>query len=413
MCDCVVALNRATAAGKTLFGKNSDREADEPQPVVALPGAEHPPGARARCTYIEIPQVRETAGVLGTGPFWCWGLEQGVNEYGLAIGNECVFTHEELELPPEGLLGMDLVRLGLERARTARGAVDVMTALIERFGQGGPGWMHKSLGYSNGFLIADEREAWSLQTSSRRWAAKRMPELGAITNQPSIRDDWELVSDDAERFAIERGWWSPDQGRLDFEAAYWSTRLFGPFGTEGRLRRSTALLEKARGGLTESDLFRLLRDHGGQTVPPAAEKTEEAYYTLCAHNEVQGDTNASLVVAPERRTHWFALATPCTSVFLPLSLDGKVPETLTIGAEQPDPRSAWWTFKRLQQLVEQDFANRLPRVREAFDALEARWLGWEDTPADATGRMEEATARALETCHRLLRDLEGARTSGE
>jgi secernin len=299
---------------------------------------------------------------------------------------------------------MDLVRLGLERARTARGAVDVVTDLIQRFGQGGKGWMHIPFGYSNGFLIADASEAWTLQSSSRRWAARRMADLGAISNHISIRADWDLRSDDAEPYAIERGWWSGDRGRLDFEAAYRSTRLFGAHGSEGRLRRSIALLEARRGRLGERDLFALLRDHGGPRVPQPAEKTEEAYFTICAHNDVQQDTTASMVVASDRRTRWFALAAPCTSPYVPLFLEGKVPDALTHAGEKSDERSAWWRFKQLQRAVEEDFAARLPRVREAFDRLEAEWLEQAD-PSDPTARMEEASSRALETCDRLLRAL--------
>ncbi|MEE8557526.1 MAG: C69 family dipeptidase [Myxococcota bacterium] len=404
MCDCVVALDRATARGTTLFGKNSDREKDEAQPVRSFPQAEHAAGVTVRCTYIEVPQVRETAAVLGTGPFWCWGLEQGLNEHGVVIGNNTVFTHEELELPDEGLLGMDLLRLGLERARTARQAVEIIAELIERFGQGGKGWMHIPLAYSNAFLIADREEAWTLQTSSRRWAARRITDLGATSNQLSIEEDWDLLSEDAERFAVDHGWWSPESGRLNFKRAYRSTRLLPPVFSEGRLRRSTALLEAARGQTKEADVFALLRDHGGTLAPAAAERDQEAYFTLCAHNEVQGDTTASMVVALDRPICWTALGSPCTSPYLPLLLEGQVPPELMSGGKEPDGRSAWWAFKRLQQHVEEDF-GRLARVRDAFDPLEAEWLSWA-APLDApTERMAEATARALETCHSLLREL--------
>jgi dipeptidase len=405
MCDCVVALDGATARGATLFGKNSDRETDEAQPIRHFPAAEHARGAGVQCTYIEVPQVRETAAVLGTGPYWCWGLEQGVNEHGVAVGNNSVFTHEELELPDTGLLGMDLVRLALERARTARQAVEILGKMIEQFGQGGKGWIHIPLPYSNAFLIADASEAWVLETSSRRWAARRFEEIGATTNQLSIGEDWELVSEDAEPFAIDRGWWSSKRGRLDFAGAYRSQRLLQPVFSEGRLCRSTALLEACRGTTTEADLFSLLRDHGGPTVPPPAERSEEAYFTLCAHNEIQGDTAASMVLALDRPTCWIALSSPCTSVFLPLSLHGELPGALTRGDKEPDPKSAWWIFKQLQRCVEEEFEDRLPRVREAFDPLEAEWLGWENPSDSPAERMEEATARALETCHDLLRAL--------
>jgi dipeptidase len=406
MCDCAVAVGAAAARGSPIFAKNSDRESEEAQPVRKLERREHPTGAPVRCTYLEIPQVRETAAVLGSGPFWCWGLEHGVSEHGLVIGNEAVFTREELELPEQGLLGMDLVRLGLERCASAAEAVRTIGDLIERHGQGGKGWMHIDLGYSNGFLLADAREAWTLQTSSRRWAARRVRDLEAVTNQPSIGSDWDLASEDAESFALERGWWGRDRGRLDFESAYRSTRLFAAVGSEGRLRRNREALEAQRGRLAEREMFALLRDHGGALVPQPADKSDEAYYTICAHNEVQGDTAASLVVAQDRSTRWLSLTTPCTSVFLPLSVDGKVPGILERGGGEPSDDSAWWRFKRLQRATELDFAARLPRVREAFAPLEEAFLAEESSAGDPSARMEAATFRALEVADDLLRSFD-------
>ena len=405
MCDCAVALSPVTARSSVIFGKNSDRERDEAQPIRQLPAAEHTAGARVRTTYIEIPQVRQTAAVLGSGPFWIWGLEQGVNEHGVAIGNESVFTHEELELPAEGLLGMDLVRLGLERSRSAHQAVAVITELIERHGQGGNGFQHGRLSYSNGFLIADRREAWSLQTSSRHWASKRISELETLSNHPSIGSDWEALSADAESFACERGWWDSGRGRFDFEAAYRSTRLLPADFSDGRRGRSRSLLNERAGEIDERDFFRLLRDHGGRSpIPPGEDKTDASYYTLCAHNDVQQHSTASMVAPLDRSITWFALATPCTSVYLPLSVVGRVPAPLLVGGAEPTDASAWWQFKQLQLLTEADYAKRQPCVREAFAPLEEEWLSEAARPCDAaqaTARMEEACARALETVRKL------------
>src|SRR5262245_54807440 len=90
-CDSLVALGNATADGAVLFAKNSDRPAVECQPLVQLPAARHPAGARVRCQYIEIAQVRETARLIGSRPYWLWGFEHGMNEHGVAIGNHTVF----------------------------------------------------------------------------------------------------------------------------------------------------------------------------------------------------------------------------------------------------------------------------------------------------------------------------------
>ncbi len=113
MCDSLVALGSHTSLGATLFAKNSDRSLGECQPLLQLPAAIHPRGARLRCTHIEIPQVAESYRVMGHSPWWVWGFEHGVNEYGVAIGNQTVFSKEPVEAEP-GLIGMDLVRLGLE-----------------------------------------------------------------------------------------------------------------------------------------------------------------------------------------------------------------------------------------------------------------------------------------------------------
>ena len=119
-----------TAAGATLFAKNSDRKQGECQPFVQFPAALHPRGATVRCTHTTIPQVAETYRVMGHSPWWVWGFEHGVNKYGVALGNHTVFSREPVEKAP-GLIGMDLVRLGLERGRDAREALEIIAALVE------------------------------------------------------------------------------------------------------------------------------------------------------------------------------------------------------------------------------------------------------------------------------------------
>lgn len=70
MCDTFVAPGNTTADGSILFGKNSDREANEAQVVVSYPAADYSTGGRLKCTYIEIPQVARTHAVLLSKPFW-------------------------------------------------------------------------------------------------------------------------------------------------------------------------------------------------------------------------------------------------------------------------------------------------------------------------------------------------------
>ncbi len=386
MCDCLVAVGMETADGTTLFGKNSDRPERECQPFVQLTAAAHAPGSMLRCTHVAIPQVPETYAVMGHSPWWVWGFEHGVNEHAVAIGNETVFSKEPIEETP-GLIGMDLVRLGLERGRNAREALEVMAALLERHGQGGPAFAPDGAGYHNGFLVADPHEAWVLQTSNRRWAARRV-RRDAISNHLSLGRDWEIGSKDLEGFARSRGWWS-SEGRIDFAAAYRNPGVPGRI-SEGRLARSRALLARAR-RLPRPELEAILRDHGpgGPVRLPGSTPDDEAYYTLCMHSEPVGTTTASLV-APLSRTPeaapwpvWISFATPCTGIFLPVYLHGLIPAELARGGAQPDERSAWWVLKTLQDAAAADFPGTTPRLREAWKEVETRV---EAERADAEGR---------------------------
>src|SRR5687767_3678428 len=172
MCDTWVALPDATRTRQVIFAKNSDRPIFDCQPLLLRPRQSWPAGSRVATTYVELPQAATTYTHLGSGPYWCWGYETGLNEHGVIIGNEAVFTktfraaaqaHEAGQGPALGLLGMDLIRLALERAATARAAVALMGQLIETYGQFGsglPGQGHRTGGYDNSFIVADPAEAW-------------------------------------------------------------------------------------------------------------------------------------------------------------------------------------------------------------------------------------------------------------
>ncbi len=189
MCDTLVALPSATGTGATLFAKNSDRPPDEAQDVRWFaPRVDH---AVTRTTHIEVPALDGTTrGCLLSVPRWCWGAEHGVNDAGVAIGNEAIYTTLDPRPAPPALMGMDLVRLGLERADSARGALDVMVALLEQHGQGGtghdPAGRRGELAYWSSFLIADAAEAYVLETSGREWASEQVVQARAISNRTTI-----------------------------------------------------------------------------------------------------------------------------------------------------------------------------------------------------------------------------------
>ena len=173
MCDTFVVLGGLAASGCTMLAKNSDREPNEAQYLTRVAARDHAPGSTVRCTYVELPQAAHTHAVLGSRPWWMWGFEHGVNEHGLAIGNEALFSRLPASTEP-GLLGMDLLRLTLERAASAEEGLAVLTGLLERHGQSGRTSATREASYHNSFVLADAAEAWILETAGRHWAARRV-----------------------------------------------------------------------------------------------------------------------------------------------------------------------------------------------------------------------------------------------
>jgi secernin len=313
-CDTFVALPPATSDGSIVFGKNSDRPASEVQEVISFPAADHLPGSKLHCTYIDIPQVEHTYAVVLSRPSWIWGAEMGANEHGVVIGNEAVwtkFTGEE-ESRKESLIGMDYLRLGLERAKSAEEALKVITCLLANHGQGGrcfedPDWAN--VVYCNSFLIADRTEAWVLETAGRNWAAERVKSgIRNISNVLSIGVHIDLMSEGLVDVACRNGWWNIDKdGPLDFTKAF-SLDLEA---NDGRMMAGKTLLENLSkdGKFDVMSMFHVLRDTDScicLTGPSSA--TVGSQVSRLPH-----DTHKPAI-------HWFtATPNPLASVFKPFT----------------------------------------------------------------------------------------------
>lgn len=399
MCDTMVALPAATRSGATIFAKNSDRERNEGQPVEWHTRASHPPGAMLRATWIAIPQAAETHAVLLSRPFWCWGAEIGANEHGLVVGNEAV----RATIPPsreKALIGMDLVRLALERAATAAEGVAVLTGLLERHGQGGDcGHLVESF-YDNAFMLADAREAFVVETIGRMWAVERVAGFRAISNALSIprggiwREGGGLVAQ-----AVAAGLCT-GAADLDMGAALRDPAREAVSHGMLRCGRATGLLARDAPGLEVRHLKAILRDHGAAAEGDAGwHPARTVGRTICMHagaGERRGQTTGSMVSelrADGTALHWItATAAPCLSVFRPV-LPGLLPD------HGPAPRdeagaSLWWRHERLHRAAEcGDFAAALAAFAPARDALEARFRGRIEEVAGA-GRAAQAEAVA-------------------
>lgn len=226
-----------------------------------FPAATHPAGSMLECTFIRIPQVEQTLAVVLSKPAWMWGAEMGANERGVCIGNEAVWTREPV-VSGEALLGMDLVRLGLERGDSAWAALTVITELLEQHGQGGQCREDpEPFSYHNTFLLVDRSEAWVLETAGRLWVAQNVSEgVKNISNQLTIRTEMCAEHPELRSLAQAQGWWD-GQGPFDF------SQVFGPENPPARMelakqryKGGTELLRHHQGSVTAEVMMSILRD---------------------------------------------------------------------------------------------------------------------------------------------------------
>jgi dipeptidase len=370
MCDTLVSL---TDHG-VLFAKNSDRDPNEAQVLRWEPAADHAPGAAVSATWIDVPQVAHTHAVVLSQPWWMWGAEMGANQHGVVIGNEAVFTRSPVAAT--GLLGMDLLRLALDRAATAHEAVAVLVDLLEQHGQGGSGSRaHPGFRYHNSFLVADPAGAIVLETADRAWATEEVSGPSrSISNGLTI-----------EPFA--RAHADPVRGRVAQCSA--------------RRARTTAAAGSATG---VADLFAALRDHGPHGSPhwrPA----NGALAAPCAHagGLVTSTQTTASWVADLRGDplHWVtATAAPCTSVFKPVRVDQPLAPDPT-ATDRYDEAVAWWRHERYHRLVLRDHGAAIARSTADRARVEAAWLA--DPPPSI-----DAFARAGQLRDAWLADLQGA-----
>nr|XP_015915593.1 secernin-3-like [Parasteatoda tepidariorum] len=259
-CDTFAALPPGTLDGCIVFGKNSDRPNDEVQEVVYVPAQDHTDSTKLKCTYIEIDQVPHTYAVILSKPSWMWGAEMGANEHGVCIGNEAVWTTlNDSSDAEKKLLGMDLLRLGLERCKNAADVVHTIVDLIYKYGMGGNcSNTLPNFTYHNSFLIADPSEVWVLECAGKIWAAEKVTEgVRNISNELSIRTKIDLKCEGLEEFAKKKGFWCPTQGPIDFKMA------FDTDDSEShRYKAGKRLLTNfsQNGAFSAGEMFKVLRD---------------------------------------------------------------------------------------------------------------------------------------------------------
>uniref|UniRef100_H0XUD0 Secernin 1 n=1 Tax=Otolemur garnettii TaxID=30611 RepID=H0XUD0_OTOGA len=310
---CFVAFPPRAKDGEVVFGKNSARPRDEVQEVVYFPAADHDPESKVeefiKCTYISIDQVPRTHAIVISRPAWLWGAEMGANEHGVCIANAAVSTREPAA-ETEALLGMDLVRLGLERGETAKEALDTIVSLLEEHGQGGNYYEDASSCHSfqSAYLIVDRDEAWVLETIGKYWAAERVTEgVKCICNQLSLTTKMDAEHPELRSYAQSQGWWTGD-GEFNFSEVFSAADAHPLMLNPGcQCLDSPLFHEHSKESITVQTMINILRDKASG---------------VCIDSESFLTTASTVSVLPQKRSspciHYFTgTPDPSRSIFKP------------------------------------------------------------------------------------------------
>ena len=389
-----------------------------------------------------IPQVPHTYAVVGL-----------MNEHQLAISETTTTGREELQ-NPDGLMHYwTLMRLALQRAKTARDAIEVMTSLVEEFG-------YQSTAES--FSIADPDEVWLMEmvgtgpgSDGAVWVARRIPEgyISAYANGPRIRDfplddpDNCLYSDNVVSFAIEKGYYDPSSGKpFSFADAYdaptvqsrryTATRVWSIFRRvapsaelDPDYHRGVADAEpyplwiKPEKKLSVADVMALMRDHyegtpydmtkgidaGPYGSPnrwrPMSWEVDGAKYTWERPISTQQtgfsfvSQSRSWLPDPIGGVFWYGLDDTYTTCYVPLYAGiNRLPHSFTVGQlDEFSWDSAWWVFNFVANIANLKYSYMVEDILAVQRELEGKYLTMQ--------RVIEETALALaETDPALLRE---------
>ncbi len=304
MCDTVGKIGNGKRY--SMFAKNSDRQYDEPQVMVFINAKENK-DKKLKVTYIEIEQVKHTHALLISKPVWMWGAEMGVNDCGVCIGNEAIGTKTSKD-NKEALIGMDLVRLGLERASSAKEALNVIIKLLQKYGQGGNCGYNKESYYDNSFLIMDKNELFILETVGKNYAVKKK-KYASISNCLSITNA--DIYNDVKNFK----------------------RKYSDMPKKNANIRRKITYRKLIFAKNENDLFRIMRSH-----------SKKSECSICMHGEYESTSSMIVILKDKPEIHFTGCPNPCTSKYIKYIFNEDL--VFPIVSEDNQDNCDFWKSKR-------------------------------------------------------------------
>ncbi len=417
-CTSLIAGKGATADGSVMITYAADSHNLYGE-LYSQPAADHPKGAMRQVIdwdtqrhLGEIPEVAHTYATIGN-----------MNEHGLAIAESTWGGRPELE--GSGLIDYgSLIYITLQRARTAREAIMVMTDLVDRYG-------YSSSGES--FSIADPDEAWIMELIGKGkdnpgavWVARRVPDdcIAGHANHSRIHtfplDDKRecIYSPDVIDFARSKGYFSGKDKDFSFSRAYaeydfgalrgcdarvWSYYNSHADGMEKYLQwineasgEVMPLWVKPNHKLTADDLKAMMRDHfegtpfdmtkdvgaGPYAVPyrwrPMTFKVDGKVYTHERAIATQ-QTGFSFVAClrddmPDciKGLLWFGTDDANTCVYLPIFCSVKrVPASLGHGDTNTlDWNANFWVNNYVANQAYNRYSQMIPDIRRVQSELE-------------------------------------------
>lgn len=395
--------------------------------LLHYPAGKHAPGTMRRIVdgdthkYLgEIPEAPITYNVVGN-----------INEHQVAI-TETTFGGRHELAPKDPMGGIDyvsLMALGLQRAKTAREAIKVMTDLVARYGYSSEG---------ESFSIADPNEVWIMEMIGKGdekkgavWVAVRIPDdcISAHANQSRIhkfdlKDKKNVMyAKDVIKFARQKGYFNGKDADFSFSDAYspadfgsqrfcdaraWS--LFNHFvngmdkyvdfvdGKHIGTSEVMPLYFKPKAPLELSDVMRAMRDHyedtpfditnnagaGTNGAPYRPSPLTWEYNGKKYFNERPVSTHqASFVVVAQLRGNlpnpvggvlWFANDEANTTPFVPIYCSlTKVPECFddaTANDHTFSWKSAFWLCNWVSNMVYPRYEQLFPTVERRRESME-------------------------------------------
>lgn len=367
----------------------------------------------------EIKQAAETYNVVGN-----------MNEHQLTISESTFGGHEELVDPNGGVDYGSLIHIALQRAKTAREAITVMTNLVAEYGYASSG---------ESFSIADPNEVWVMEMIGKGkgnkgavWVAVRIPDdcISAHANQARIqqfplKDSKDcLYSKDVISFAREKGYFSGKDANFSFAKAYnpldfggqrycearvWS--FFNRFNKDmagfvtyalGQTREPMPLYIKPDRKVSLTDLQNMMRNHYENTpldwrFDIGAGPFEAPYRWAPLEWEVDSvkycnerpiaTQQAGFVFVSQMRSWlpnpiggllWFGVDDPAHTVFTPMYASiTQIPESFKVGNGDMynfSWTSAFWIHNWVSNMVYGKYSYMYPDLLKVQQELESGFL---------------------------------------